>query len=147
MNPLMFFSFIGILLAGYIVAILILIKEERKENLHKAGLEDQLSKKQEMLESEAAAKKRLEKGLLEKEKELNLSLKEQQELKNQLAKKEEIINNEVASKGKLQEQLKSFQKKNEQLTQELASKETLYRELNEKYEALKAKLAKNESEA
>jgi len=145
MDQLIFFSVIGVLAAIYIVVILILIREARRENLHKDDLESQLSKKQEMLENEAAARRRLEEGLLEKEKELDLNLKTHRDLESQLAKKEELITGEVASKGKLQEQLKSLQTKNEQLTQELASKETLYQELKEKYEALKARLAKNEN--
>lgn len=61
-------------------------------------------------------------------------------IKEELLEKEEAVAKGIASENELQNQIESLKKKNKELTKVLASKETLYRELNEKYEILKAQL-------
>lgn len=60
--------------------------------------------------------------------------------KEELLEKEEAVAKGIAAEKELQAKIESLKNKNEELTRGLASKETLYKELNGKYEALKAQL-------
>ena len=67
-------------------------------------------------------------------------------VKEELLKKEDIINEKTAAIKELHEQFEFFKKKNEELTKELASKETSCKELNERCETLKAQLEEKNKE-